>query len=481
MAGVQSSPLRKRRLILALLAFVGLVQVLGQAQTPSQPARLHPRRIAVFGSSVANGRGDEFAMDGYVGLLRTMMAARGWEVLNQSRGGDNTRSMMPRFAPQGAPDPRIRYLTTVNPSYVVIGLSFGNEGLYEANTKAEKDAVFKGYGEGIRAFVDRARQNNIVPIVSLCYTRLVYTPEDYEYVRRMNVMQQQWDVPTVNFLGATDDGAGHWSLAWDDKHPQASGHREMFYAFVPSLFEALEKGKPTPTRPANARGFARIAGGTAPLTFSPESTMHPFAVSLMVRAQGNGTVAAISGSTLVPKIEMRPNEGIPFQTTTLNADRPFAAAIGVQNGRWMYKSAAGTIVDSGVSADAKWHHIVVSHYTGRGETLLFVDGKLSGKVAERLEPKNFVIGGPGASASPAGPKQADYKDVFIFRSALNADEVAVLNEGKILQGSLEIYSALTETQFSANAPVENRAQSLSALKVGSDRITHVEEAGSNNN
>ena len=73
----------------------------------------------------------------------------------------------------------------------------------------------------------------------------------------------------------------------------------------------------------------------------------------------------------------------------------------VQNGKWVYKSAAGTVVDSGVAADARWHHIVLSRYTGRGETLLFVDGKLVGKVAERLEPSRFVIGGPGASAGTA--------------------------------------------------------------------------------
>jgi hypothetical protein len=48
---------------------------------------------------------------------------------------------------------------TVNPSYVVVGLSFGNENLYESKTKAEKDAVYDGYLKGIRAVVDRARQN----------------------------------------------------------------------------------------------------------------------------------------------------------------------------------------------------------------------------------------------------------------------------------------------------------------------------------
>jgi hypothetical protein len=40
---------------------------------------------------------------------------------------------MTRFAPEGAPDPKTRYLMTVNPSYVVIGLSFGNENLRVEN------------------------------------------------------------------------------------------------------------------------------------------------------------------------------------------------------------------------------------------------------------------------------------------------------------------------------------------------------------
>jgi len=269
MLRVRSLP--KWRLILALLAVAGLAQAVALGQA----ARLHPRRIAMFGSSVANGRGDEFARDGYTGLLRAMMASRGWEVLNQSRGGDSTKTLPPRFAPEGTPDPKIRYLTTVNPSYVLIGLSFGNEGLYEAKTKAEKDAVYEGYLTGIKAVVDRARQSNIVPVVMLCYTRGVYTAEDYEYVRRANLVQSTWDVPTVNVLGAIDDGAGHWALGWDDKHPQASGHREMFYAFVPTLFEALEKGKAAPTRAASARGFARIAGagsGSRPACFARTSS-----------------------------------------------------------------------------------------------------------------------------------------------------------------------------------------------------------------
>jgi hypothetical protein len=188
----------------------------------------------------------------------------------------------------------------------------------------------------------------------------------------------------------------------------------------------------------------------------------------MVRTQTDGTIAAISGSTLATRSEMRLNEGMPFTATTLVAEKPFATALAVRNGRFAYTAAAGTSgIVSGVRADAQWHHIVLSHFTARGETMFFVDGRLAGRVAERLEPKNFVVGNRG-----------DYKDLFLYRSALNADEVAALHQGKMLKGSLEIYSPLTDVDFKADGTVENRAQSLTALKVGSDRIIHMDETTS---
>ena len=213
-------------------------------------------------------------------------------------------------------------------------------------------------------------------------------------------------------LGAIDDGKGHWALGWDDKHPQNSGHHEFLYSFVPSLFEALEQGKPNPVKAASG-GFARITSGAAPLTFAPAETMHPFALSIMVRTQNDGTLAAIIGSTLATRTETRQNEEKPFTATTLIADKSFAASLAVQNGKFGYKPAAGTFVDSGVRADTQWHNVALSHFTARGETLIFVDGKLTGKVAERLEPNRFVVGGPGATGAAAGPRQADYKDMFL--------------------------------------------------------------------
>ena len=116
---------RAARIVLALLAFAAALEVV---TAQGQPARLYPHRIAVFGSSVAFGNGDESGREGYTGLLRQMMAARGWEVLNQSRPGDNTKTIVRRLEPQPSADPKLRYLFPMQPSYVLLGLSLGNEG-----------------------------------------------------------------------------------------------------------------------------------------------------------------------------------------------------------------------------------------------------------------------------------------------------------------------------------------------------------------
>jgi lysophospholipase L1-like esterase len=464
----------------AALVTIVLVQsfllAIGQRQNQATPA--HPRRIAVFGSSVAFGTGDETNKEGYTGLLREKLAPRGWEVLNQSRGGDTTKALATRWAPEGTPNPGVRYLMTVNPGYVVIALSLANEGILEASTREAKEAVFNQYAEGIRGFIERARQNNIVPIIGLVYPRMSYTPVEYEYARRMNLLQNSWDAPSVNFMGALDDGTGRYTIGFDsdDRHPNAAGHHELSYAIVPSLFEAMETGKLKPSRPEGTPGFTRVTGGSAPFTFEPTDTVHSFAMSFVVRVQGDGTVASLSGSPLAASTETkRGGRGAAYESMTLTPSGEFKASIGVQNGKWIYRAANGSVASAQGTAGSDWHHVLLSHYTARGETLFFVDGQLVGKVAERLEPRRFVLGGPGSGTNPAAPKQSDYKDLFIYRAALNADEVAAIASGKILQASLEIYAPLADARFAPAAAVENRAQSLSALKVGDGRVTHVDK------
>jgi hypothetical protein len=62
-------------------------------------------------------------------------------------------------------------------------------------------------------------------------------------------------VPSVNFLGAIGDGTGKRARGfwYDALHPNATGHVELTRTFVPSLFEALERGKSIPRRAGGDR------------------------------------------------------------------------------------------------------------------------------------------------------------------------------------------------------------------------------------
>ncbi len=467
--GKPPSILRSATLV-ALVVVACLATLAGQAPAPN------PHRIAVFGSSVANGTGDFLGNEGYTGRLRALLAPRGWEVVNQSRGGDNTVKMAPRFAPVGPPAPNTKYLLPSNPRYVLLGLSLGNEGIADASTTAKKDAVFAQFESGMKGFIDQSRAHHIVPIVTTCYTRNDFTSVEYEYTRRMNLLINSWDVPSVNFLGAVDDGAGTWAKGFwfDSLHPNPSGHDELTTTFVPTLFDAIERGKPLPTRSIGT-GFVRASGGAAPVVFTPTDTMHPFAMGVSVRASSDGVVAGVSGvmldaSTETHRIERAGRSVTDIEYTTLLAGQPFTATVGVSKGVWVYTSSTGATVPSAVRADGAWHAIVVSHYTARGETLFFVDGRLAGQTRERLQPKRFAVG--GAVSAGGSPKQTDIKDLLIYRSALNADEVAALQKGTILQSSLEVYAPLADSHVEPGSALENRAQSLSAAMVAGGGVVH---------
>jgi hypothetical protein len=299
-----------------------------------------------------------------------------------------------------------------------------------------------------------------------------FTAVEYEYTRRMNALINGWDVPSVNLLGAVDDGTGKWARGfwWDSLHPNASGHAELATTFVPSLFDALERGIPRPARPA-AAGYARLTGGAA-LAFAPDAPMHPYALGFTVRTTGDGAIARVAGRTLAAqtgsKTITRPGqEPQTIESTTLNPDALASAAVTVRRGVWAYESTAGTTVASSVPADGRWHDILVSHYTARGETLFFVDGILAGRAPERLAPESFVIGGPSTE------RRMDLKDVLIYRSALNAGEAAALHSGKLLQASLEVYAPLADTRAVKKQPLENRAQSFAILTLESGQLSHI--------
>ena len=409
----------------------------------------------ILGSSVAlGGNASGVASDTYINgsfsnsygaLLTLAMATNGWWVTNRSISGDNTSNVIARFS---------RYVP-VGVDEVFIALSLGNEGLA---TSTNPQAICTQFYSGISNLIAMSYQNGSLPLAGGVYPRDDFPASDYGYLKNMVLQFNSLGVPVVNFLGATDNGQGHWvsslnSSPGDALHPNDAGHYEMFLAIVPSVFDALKAGKPTPQW-GNSNRFVRILGDPsqpAPLSFTPGSTVHSFSMSFRVRASATGTVASVTlpGSTVHPTIEITPEE-LVYVTT---------------NGQEVGSDVDGT--------DGKWHDVVVAHQYARHRTWFYVDGDLAGTASEQLAPVGFVLGGHGSAATrPGSPAQADYQNWFVHRSMLNAEEVTAQHQGflqqdqgSLQQESLEVYAPLDDPSFPQGGTVTNRAQSLSVATI----------------
>ncbi|MES2486017.1 MAG: T9SS type A sorting domain-containing protein, partial [Bacteroidota bacterium] len=383
--------------------------------------------ISFMGSSGMNGQGAT-NMQGYAYQYNQMLQARAtngsspFYRSNISVNGNNTTTALARWE---------KDLVGDCSSYVIFGLVLGNEGIHETGQVA-----FNSYLNNLPMMVQMARDINKVPVVQNNYGRGDFNAADYEYIKQMNILMAQWDVPSSNLLGAMDNGTGNWVDGyWDDAlHPNTPGHAELFYAMVPSLFDALEAEKPQPVLTTNTFVTpAAVNGGQ--LVFTPDNMIHPFTVSFDVQTTGNGHLMAFT------------TNGTAVGNLAITTD-----------GFVSYTSPAGTTITGSTAVnDGAWHKVTLTHYYAWGKTLLYTDATASGSVTEQLEAKVFSLNGAGA------PANVNYRNWFFYRSGMNALEIAAMNENKMLKSSLELYAPLDKDAEGAAAMFANLAQSTNAI------------------
>ena len=394
-------------------------------QTASQQY-LDTCRISVFGSSVAHGTGavnnHGYAYQYGQQLLQRTRSGKSrypFTISDISVGGNTTADLLRRY----------NDLIFDLGRYVVFGLSLGNEGIHN-NTRAQK--VMETWRDNMLRLVDMARKDGKVPVVMGNYGRADYNARDYAFVKQLNLIIQEWDVPSVNLLGAVDDGQGRWPTGFENDmgHPNTAGHREMMLTIPPSLFDALAEGKPLPTRDTS-KNYVLTRGNT--INFVPEGIAHPFAVSVSVRGSDRGRVMTfVSGGR--------------------------RAWVGInKDHRAYYCSTMGDSIVCNIPIEDNVRHIIsVSHRYAQRQTLFFVDNE-GNRTNERLQLDSVMVGDYGNRSV-----KRRFSELFFWRSALNRDEISALARGAMLKSSLEIYTPL-DGEERDNLP--NLAQSLNQARL----------------
>lgn len=383
---------------------------------------IDPFKISVMGSSVANGQGATNNR-GYAYMygelldqrFRTQESRLPWYTSGISVNGNNTLNLMARY----------NDLIHDCGKYVIFGVSLGNEGIHGAT---DQQAIYNQFRDNMQTLIRKAREDGKYPVMMNNYTRGDFEASDYEYVKQMNLLIHEWDLPSINLLGAIDNGSGRWADGYqngtDIYHPTTDGHREFAYAMVPSLFDAIETGKPQPVRTS---GGTYSLSNQSVIEFTPEATVHPFTLSFKIKATTDGMIASFANGSNA--------------TGTLK----------IENGVLVYQSpSAGTIKGTVNITDNQWHVVSLTHYYAQGRTWLYTDKTPAGELAEKLTVGKFTIGDSASADEKA------YSELFFYRSAMVREEIEALCDGRMLKSSLEIYAPL-------DGSVENMAQSMNVV------------------
>lgn len=395
----------------------------------SLSAKSQALKIVYFGSSVPYGQGatnDKGYTSLFSDILKNRVSTNGnvWETVNISIGGDNTVKVLNRYKTD---------LLSQKGKYVIFALALGNEGIHE-----QGQPKFDQFETNIKTLINKARSDGYIPIITNSYTRNDYNEKDYRFIKKMNLLIQTWDVPSINLLGAIDDLSGHWVNGfWADAgHPNDAGHAEMSYTIVPSLFDALESNKPEPKRIKGSYiKLSKNRSKSKSIAFTPEHIVHPFTTTISFKTSYPGALLHIDNVA-------------------------GTGAVSINNdGRLVYSSAKSAII-TGTSKvnDGKWHKVIVTHYYANNVTMLYCDSTLQGTVRERLVTTGVKIGGADI------PKKLAYRNWLFYRSAMNLDEVKYLAKDSLLKSSLELYAPLDGRKISVSNPLINLAQSMNIIK-----------------
>lgn len=383
---------------------------------------IDPFKISVMGSSVANGQGATNNR-GYAYMygelldqrFRTQESRLPWYTSGISVNGNNTLNLLARY----------NDLIHDCGKYVIFGVSLGNEGIHGAT---DQQAIYNQFRDNMQTLIRKAREDGKYPVIMNNYTRGDFEASDYEYVKQMNLLIHEWDLPSINLLGAIDNGSGRWADGYqngtDIYHPTTDGHREFAYAMVPSLFDAIEAGKSQPVRTS---GGSYSLSNQRVIEFTPEATVHPFTLSFKIKATTDGMIASFANGSNA--------------TGTLK----------IEDGVLVYQSpSAGTIKGTVNITDNQWHVVSLTHYYAQGRTLLYTDKTPAGELVEKLTVGKFTIGDSASADEKA------YSELFFYRSAMVREEIEALSGGRMLKSSLEIYAPL-------DGSVENMAQSMNVV------------------
>lgn len=412
-----------------------LDQLLSTVGTEERKVRTAPlsykRKVVFFGSSSTEGTGTTTRDKYYGKLFEAKLAPLGYQFYHRGIGGDNTPGAINRFFKDIAP---------INADFLFIAFTIGNEGIY---TATDKVATYEQFKKGIYQLCFMARQQGITPIIFTQAPTQSYNATYYDFYKKLNEEFSASDFHVVDWGGVLDDLAGKpmTPVVYDTLHYNDKGHTEICNAIPPTIFDkaGVQPGGYLSTLEGNI--FTGNLATLTPIVYEP-TDITTFTYSMRFKK----SILELTGV-------------VSFNVT----DRVILEA----DGRLRYNNGVTTDIDGTVNyADGQWHTLTVTYSPVDLQLRFYVDGVFKKSFTNiTLVPSKITVG--GRDGATAVLKNAEIKDLVLYRTRLRDDQVLQVHEGVISQTSLEIFSPCHDKVVSGNTALINLAPTTVNFRVNS--------------
>lgn len=395
---------------------------------PVRPRK--PKQTIVFiGSSTTEGTGtSDRPNKNYMQVLADKLSANDYSFHNRGIGGNNTQDVIERFYIDVAP---------LNPDFVFIALTIGNEGIY---TNEDKKVVYQRFKGNMLKIIRMVQQIGAIPIIANQTPTQRYNEEIYKMAKQLNAELEAMGVFCVDWMGALDDLTGQpvTEGVYDRQHYNDLGHIELANAIPPSIFKRISLQDTGNLQSGNGSIFTGDLATESPLYFLPEYDITTFTTSIKFKVSEIALSSVLSfGSGNRVALLANGNLGVYFPSLS---------------------STLGKV------EEGEWYTLAVSFNNLSKELRFYLNGELKHTMnSSSFQLEYLYVAGRPTSNAPL--RNAYIKDFLVYRSRLTDEQIKQIHKGIYSQTSLELFSPLCDRNIYAGGSLINVAPTTSSLNV----------------
>lgn len=403
------------------------------------------QEVLLWGSSTMDSEGSTSEAASWKGRLNGYYTSSyGLTFRSRGVGGNTSQQALDRFSFD---------IATSKARFVVIGVTIGNEAFHDAVDDAGRQTAYKTIKDNILKMVNKVKEHNKIPIIASQFPTGRYDATHLNYANMLNHELEAMGLYTLDFMNCVLDstsatGQRIASTVADISHIDDTGQL-AFAKSIPYIWDRL-RFQPTGYLQSQ-RGYIHTGALTTdvPMTcaISKGTAIESFTVFMRFKLNEapTGATSLLSlGTSGAERIFVNADGSYSLLRTGVGPSTSLGAAASIAADTWYSLAMSWNKIDQRLDVYLNG----TSVYTGTDTLTAF--GTLN------------IGGRPGATVFL---KNANIKDVIVYRTKKQAHQIKQLHDGIVSQSALELFAPCNDKITAGGTSLINTAATPNNLRI----------------